>query len=74
MVGEAAAVASRLSIYLLLLFTLLYISLRIRIRIEKKETQERFGEGNSEHMKNVPGLHVRLQDSGTYIDFPRGNE
>ncbi|MFW9890528.1 MAG: hypothetical protein ACFFER_20330 [Candidatus Thorarchaeota archaeon] len=74
MVEEATEIAAGLSMYAFLLFTLLCISQRMHIRIEERELQERFGEGYSEYMKNLPGLHVRLRDSGTCIDFLGGNE
>ncbi len=62
----------RLSVYSLAFFLIVYVTLRIHIRVEEKELVERFGEGYLDYMSKVPGLYVRPRDIGSYLRYLRG--
>ena len=63
----------RLSIYSLLFFVIVYITLRIHISVEEKELVERFGEGYLEYMSKVPGLYVRPKDIVKFLRYLLGS-
>lgn len=63
----------RLSVYSLLFFLIVYVTLRIHISIEERELVERFGDGYLDYMSNVPGLYVRPRDIGAFIRYILGS-
>lgn len=67
-----AAMFFRMSIYSIIFFVLIYLTFRAQISVEEKELVERFGDGYSEYMKNVPGLRIRPKDFGAYARFLLG--
>jgi len=65
----AAGLASRMSVYSILVFLFIYVLLRLHIRREEAELVDRFGNSYAEYRERVPRLHVRAKDVPAFLRF-----
>jgi protein-S-isoprenylcysteine O-methyltransferase Ste14 len=65
----AAGLTSRMSVYSILVFALIYALLRLHIRREEAELINRFGKSYEEYREKVPRLHVRVKDVRAFLRF-----